>query len=78
MHHTTARGALRGATLSLAFCAVVAGGAAAAGAAPLRLEPATDNSSQVAEEYTSTGSSTISATVNAKIACLLFNGNFLC
>jgi hypothetical protein len=69
---------VRGATIALAFCAAMAGGAAAASAAPLPLEPAADTASTgtaapVGEEFTSNGSSTISSSVNAKVACLLQN-----
>ncbi|MBF6073290.1 hypothetical protein ABZ894_15625 [Nocardia beijingensis] len=79
MHNTTVRGALRGTTATLAFCAALSSGAAVASAAPLRLEPATETTTApVAEEYTSSGSSTISASVNAKIACLFFAGNLAC
>ncbi|MGW0182086.1 hypothetical protein [Nocardia sp. NPDC003345] len=61
---------LRGITASLALGAALSGGAAAtAGAAPLRLEPA-PVTAPVAEDFTSNGSSTISASVNAKGACL--------
>jgi hypothetical protein len=42
MHNTTVRGALRGTTATLAFCAALTSGAAVAGATPLRLEPATE------------------------------------
>ncbi|MEV0293030.1 hypothetical protein [Nocardia sp. NPDC050710] len=74
MHNKTVRGALRGTTATLAFCAALAGGAASAGAAPLALEPAADTSATpVGEEFTSTGSSTISSSVNAKVACLFQN-----
>ncbi|MEU7765209.1 hypothetical protein AB0B25_08835 [Nocardia sp. NPDC049190] len=80
MHNTSVRGGLRGTTATLAVCAALTSGAAVAGAAPLRLEPATETttSAPVAEEYTSTGSSTISASVNSKIACLFFVGNLGC
>ncbi|WP_327120048.1 hypothetical protein OHB12_15290 [Nocardia sp. NBC_01730] len=79
MHNTTVRGALRGTTATLAVCAALTAGAAVAGAAPLRLEPATETTSApVAEEFTSTGSSTISASVNAKVACLFLVGNLAC
>ncbi|MBF6464354.1 hypothetical protein IU427_04045 [Nocardia beijingensis] len=79
MHNTTVRGALRGTTATLAFCAALTSGAAVASAAPLRLEPTTETATApVAEEYTSSGSSTISASVNAKIACLFFVGNLGC
>ncbi|WP_406280692.1 hypothetical protein OH799_14975 [Nocardia sp. NBC_00881] len=79
MHNTTVRGALRGTTATLAVCAALTSGAAVAGAAPLRLEPATETTSApVAEEFTSTGSSTISASVNAKVACLFLVGNLAC
>lgn len=80
MHNTTVRGALRGTTATLAVCAALTSGAAVAGAAPLRLEPAaeTTTTAPVAEEYTSSGSSTISSSVHAKIACLFFAGNLAC
>ncbi|MEV6323514.1 hypothetical protein [Nocardia sp. NPDC051787] len=79
MHNTTVRGALRGTTATLAVCAALTSGAAVAGAAPLRLEPATETTTApVAEEYTSSGSSTISSSVHAKIACLVFAGNLAC
>lgn len=67
MHNRT----VRGATATLAVCAALAGGAAAANAAPVALEPYVDTttSAPVAEEFTSTGSSTISSSVNAKVAC---------
>lgn len=65
---------LRGITASLALGAALTGAAGAtAGAAPLTLEPmspATEPVAPVAEDFTSTGSSTISASVNAKGACL--------
>ncbi|MFR9751981.1 hypothetical protein ACL02S_13230 [Nocardia sp. 004] len=79
MHNTTARGALRGTTMTLALCAALTSGVAVAAAEPLRLEPAAETTTApVAEEYTSTGSSTLSATVNAKISCLFFVGNLAC
>ncbi|MBF6296444.1 hypothetical protein [Nocardia amamiensis] len=79
MHNTTVRGALRGTTATLAVCAALTSGAAVAGAAPLRLEPAAETTTApVAEEYTSSGSSTISSSVHAKIACLFFAGNLAC
>ncbi|WP_228002942.1 hypothetical protein [Nocardia australiensis] len=79
MHNKTVRGALRGTIATLALCAALAGGATVAGAAPLPLEPATESSSApVAEEFTSTGSSTISASVNAKIACLAMRLSLSC
>ncbi|MEU4341744.1 hypothetical protein AB0H00_10805 [Nocardia sp. NPDC023852] len=79
MHNTTVRSALRGTTATLAVCAALTSGAAVAGASPLRLEPATETTSApVAEEFTSTGSSTISASVNAKVACLFLVGNLAC
>ncbi|GAA5084262.1 MULTISPECIES: hypothetical protein [Nocardia] len=79
MPNTTVRGALRSTTATLAFCAALAGGAATASAAGLPLEQATDTTAQAAdtastpigEEFTSNGSSTISSSVNAKVACLL-------
>ncbi|WP_054814343.1 hypothetical protein [Nocardia arizonensis] len=74
MHHQTVRGALRGTTATLALCAALAGGTAAASAATIPLEPATDaTAAPVGEEFTSTGSSTISASVNAKVTCLFQN-----
>ncbi|MFG1795575.1 hypothetical protein [Nocardia sp. NPDC049149] len=78
MPKSIVRGALRGTTATLAFCAALAGGAATASAQGLPLEHATDTTSapadtstQIGEEFTSNGSSTISASVNAKVACLL-------
>lgn len=80
MPNTTVRGALRGTTATLALCAALAGGAATANASGLPLEQATDTTSapvadtastQIGEEFTSNGSSTISSSVNAKVACLL-------
>ncbi|MEU4313613.1 hypothetical protein [Nocardia sp. NPDC024068] len=63
---------LRGITASLALGAALSGAAGAtAGAAPLRLEPSPiTEPAPVAEDFTSNGSSTISASVNAKGACL--------
>ncbi|WP_028476460.1 hypothetical protein [Nocardia sp. CNY236] len=82
MHNTTARSALRATTAAAAICAALttATGAAGADSQPLRLEPATEATVVPVgqEEYTSTGSSTISATVHAKVACLLFAGNLRC
>lgn len=80
MHNRTVRGALRGTTATLAVCAALAGGAAAATAAPLPLEPATDTAAPapVGEEFTSSGSSTLSASVNAKIACVVLTLKFAC
>ncbi|MBF6214429.1 hypothetical protein IU433_27750 [Nocardia puris] len=68
MQHNT----VRGVTATLAVTAALAGGMASASAAPLPLEPYTEPvaNTQVAEEFTSFGSSTISASVNAKVACL--------
>ncbi|MFI9509947.1 hypothetical protein [Nocardia sp. NPDC052566] len=65
---------VRGATATFAVVAALAGGSATASAAGLPLEPATDTASStasapVAEEFTSSGSSTISSSVNAKVAC---------
>ncbi|WP_405166014.1 hypothetical protein OG203_13595 [Nocardia sp. NBC_01499] len=81
MPNNTVRGALRGTTATLALCAALAGGAATASATGLPLEPAADtstsapaadtSSTQIGEEFTSNGSSTISSSVNAKVACLL-------
>ncbi|WP_194834665.1 hypothetical protein [Nocardia sp. XZ_19_369] len=79
MPNTTVRGALRGTTATLIICAALAGGAATASAAGLPLEQATETTSapadtastQIGEEFTSNGSSTISSSVNAKVACLL-------
>ena len=68
----------RGAFAALAVGAALAGGSGAAQAAPLALEPAPTNTAPVAEEYTSSGSSTISSSVNAKIACLLLVGSLAC
>ncbi|MFC9898209.1 hypothetical protein ACFVMC_31355 [Nocardia sp. NPDC127579] len=65
------RTTLRGATAAFALCAAIAGGTAAASAEPLRLEPAAPETTEpVSEQMTSTGSSTISASVNAKVACV--------
>ncbi|WP_328404239.1 hypothetical protein [Nocardia sp. NBC_00403] len=74
MQTRTVRGALRGTIATLALCAALAGGTAAASAAPLALEPAAavdTTAAPVGEEMTSTGSSTISSSVNATVACLL-------
>ncbi|MFQ6395075.1 hypothetical protein ACLMAJ_16625 [Nocardia sp. KC 131] len=75
MQTRTVRGALRAATATLALFAALAGGIAAASAAPLALEPAvaadTTISAPIGEEMTSSGSSTISSSVNATVACLL-------
>ncbi|MET8650974.1 MULTISPECIES: hypothetical protein [Nocardia] len=74
MHNRTVRGALRGTTATLALCAALAGGTSVAGASGLALEPATDTAAApVGEEFTSTGSSTISSGVNAKVTCLFQN-----
>ncbi|HLS76042.1 MAG TPA: hypothetical protein VK083_04525 [Nocardia sp.] len=73
MHHTTVRAGLRGTLATLALAGAMAGGASAANAAPLQLQPYTEpvvETSPVAEEFTSTGTSTISSAVNAKVACL--------
>ncbi|MBF6081108.1 hypothetical protein IU485_07010 [Nocardia cyriacigeorgica] len=79
MQTTTVRGVVRGTTATLAVCAALAAGAATAGAAPLTLEPATETSTApVSEQYTSSGSSTISATVHAKFACVIFTGTLGC
>jgi hypothetical protein len=84
MYNSTVRGALRVATATLALSAALAGGTAAAGAAPLKLEPATDTqaspatSAPVAEEFTSTGSSTISASVDAQISCVVLTLKLSC
>ncbi|MEU8900828.1 hypothetical protein [Nocardia sp. NPDC048505] len=68
------RTTLRSATAAFALAAAVAGGSAAANAEPLKLEPAApETSAPVAEEFTSSGSSTISASVNAKVACIFQN-----
>ncbi|WP_194814714.1 hypothetical protein [Nocardia sp. XZ_19_385] len=68
------RTALRGATAAFALCAALAGGSAAASAEPLKLEPAAPETTvPVSEQMTSTGSSTISASVNARIACIFQN-----
>ncbi|WP_040791458.1 hypothetical protein [Nocardia paucivorans] len=75
MHTTTVRGALRGTTATFAVCAALAAGAASASAAPLALEreqtPITEpEANPVGEEFTSTGSSTISSSVTGTFACL--------
>ncbi|MEV0360176.1 hypothetical protein AB0H71_29375 [Nocardia sp. NPDC050697] len=67
--------AWRGAAAAFAVAAAVTGGAATASAAPIPLEPyqpaVTESApAPIGEEFTSTGSSTISSSVNAKIACL--------
>ncbi|GAB2637775.1 hypothetical protein ACWDYH_10220 [Nocardia goodfellowii] len=68
------RTTLRGATAAFALCAALAGGTAAASAEPLKLEPAAPETTvSVSEQMTSTGSSTISASVNAKVACVFQN-----
>ncbi|WP_067854284.1 hypothetical protein [Nocardia shimofusensis] len=72
MHHTTVRAGLRGTLATLALAGALAGGASVANAEPLQLQPYTQpvvESAPVAEEFTSTGTSTISSAVNAKIAC---------
>ncbi|MBF6348944.1 MULTISPECIES: hypothetical protein [Nocardia] len=65
---------LRGITATLALGAAALSGSAGAtaGAAPLTLQPAqpVTEPAPVAEDFTSSGSSTISASVNAKGACL--------
>ncbi|QIS14676.1 hypothetical protein [Nocardia arthritidis] len=79
MHDKTVRGALRGATATIAVCAALTGGAAAASAAPLPLEPATDattttvdgNAKPVTDLLTTSGSSSLSSSINAKVTCLL-------
>lgn len=74
MHHTTVRAVLRGTLATLALAGAMAGGASVASAEPLQLQPYTQpvvESAPVAEEFTSTGTSTISSAVNAKIACTL-------
>ena len=75
MSDKTVRRAVRGTTATLALCAALAGGDAAANAAPLKLEPAdaATTAVPVGEEFTSTGSSTISSGVNAKVTCLFQN-----
>ena len=68
------RTTLRGATAAFALCAAIAGGAGAASAEPLKLQPAApETSAPVGEQMTSTGSSTISSSVNAKVACAFQN-----
>ncbi|GGK43080.1 hypothetical protein [Nocardia camponoti] len=74
MHRNTVRGAVAAAALAGAF-AVAMGSASAAG---LALEPYNENAApvattQVGEEWTSTGTSSISSGVNAKVTCLLQN-----
>ncbi|MFD3704544.1 hypothetical protein ACFWUP_15500 [Nocardia sp. NPDC058658] len=74
MHITTIRAALA----TAAVAAAITAGAGSASAAGLQLEPYTEQAApvtttQVGEEWTSTGSSTISSGVNAKVTCLLQN-----
>ncbi|MDO3645991.1 hypothetical protein [Nocardia mangyaensis] len=74
MHTTTVRAALATAAVAAALTA----GAGSAAAAGLQLEPYNEQAapvktSQIGEEWTSTGTSTISSGVNAKVACILQN-----
>ncbi|MFC4374865.1 hypothetical protein ACFO5K_12210 [Nocardia halotolerans] len=74
MHIKTVRAALATAAVAAALTA----GAGSASAAGLQLEPYNEQASpvqtsQIGEEWTSTGTSTISAGVNAKVTCLLQN-----
>ncbi|MEV0435458.1 hypothetical protein [Nocardia sp. NPDC050413] len=74
MHTTTVRAALA----TVAVAAAITAGAGSASAAGLQLEPYNEQATPVAtspvgEEWTSTGTSTISSGVNAKITCILQN-----
>ncbi|MFC9871322.1 hypothetical protein [Nocardia salmonicida] len=74
MHISTVRAALAAAAVAAAITA----GAGSATAAGLQLEPYDEQAApvattQVGEEWTSTGTSTISSGVNAKVTCLLQN-----
>ncbi|MFC6012865.1 hypothetical protein [Nocardia lasii] len=74
MSITTVRAALA----TVAVAAAITAGAGSASAAGLALEPYDEQAApvattQVGEEWTSTGTSTISAGVNAKVTCLLQN-----
>lgn len=63
----------RGTAAGFAVAAALTGGAATATAAPLPLEPyepTAPATEPIGEEMTSSGSSTISSSVNAKVACL--------
>ncbi|MET9216329.1 MULTISPECIES: hypothetical protein [unclassified Nocardia] len=76
MHITTVRAAV--ATAAVAVAAALTAGAASANAAGLALEPYDEQAApvattQIGEEWTSTGTSTISSGVNAKVTCLLQN-----
>lgn len=74
MQTITVRGVMRGTFAAFAVCAALGGGAAGASAAPLVLEPAQPApATQVGEDFTSSGSSTISSAVNAKGICLFQN-----
>jgi hypothetical protein len=68
----------RGAFAALAVAAALAGGSGAAEAAPLALEPAAADPAPVGELYAPMGSSSISASVNAKLACLVMLGRLDC
>ncbi|KQY39558.1 MULTISPECIES: hypothetical protein [Nocardia] len=74
MHISTVRVALA----TAAVAAAITAGAGSATAAGLQLEPYDEQAApvattQVGEEWTSTGTSTISSGVNAKVTCLLQN-----
>ncbi|MFD8104277.1 hypothetical protein ACFV24_32570 [Nocardia fluminea] len=74
MHISTVRAALA----TVAVAAAITAGAGSATAAGLQLEPYDEQAApvattQVGEEWTSTGTSTISSGVNAKVTCLLQN-----
>ncbi len=74
MHISTVRAALA----TAAVAAAITTGAGSATAAGLQLEPYDEQAApvattQVGEEWTSTGTSTISSGVNAKVTCLLQN-----
>ncbi|TCJ99257.1 hypothetical protein [Nocardia alba] len=74
MHISTVRAALA----TAAVAAAITTGAGSATAAGLKLEPYEEQAApvattQVGEEWTSTGTSTISSGVNAKVTCLLQN-----
>ncbi|MEV0768136.1 hypothetical protein [Nocardia salmonicida] len=74
MHISTVRVALA----TAAVAAAITTGAGSATAAGLQLEPYDEQAApvattQVGEEWTSTGTSTISSGVNAKVTCLLQN-----
>ncbi|MFD3591410.1 hypothetical protein ACFWU5_01680 [Nocardia sp. NPDC058640] len=69
---------VRAALATAAVAAAITAGASAASAQGLQLEPYNEQAApvattQVGEEWTSTGTSTISSGVNAKVTCLLQN-----